>query len=121
MDLNTILLVVAGLVAPVLNAVLKQPSWSSRVSWVVAALTSVGLGGIAQGIGNGITPTDLVTAATAVFAIGQAAYHLVTKHTGWNALLESLLVFRPKPVELEAALVEPEAHVSDGTDVDYTD
>lgn len=110
LDPNTILLLVAGLVVPSLNSLIKQPAWTSRMNWLVSALTAAGLGGLVTWATDGITPEELVEAALAVFAVGQAVYHLIQKHTLWNAILERLAVLNPKAVDLEEGPVVPEDH-----------
>lgn len=120
MDLHTLLLVLAGLAAPAINSVLNQPAWSARVTWVVSALTAAGLGTAATALSDGLSASELVTAITAVFTVGQALYHLVYRHTGLAAFLEQLAVFRPDPVELEVLEGEPAEHASEGP-ADYSE
>lgn len=91
MDLNVILLVVAGVVAPFLNSLLKQPAWSSRRKWVVSLLSTAGLTGLAQAVSGDLSPDQFVQAGTAVFVGAQALYHLI-KHTKVNKKLEAALV-----------------------------
>lgn len=95
MDVNALLLLAAGVAAPALTALLKQPVWSTRVNWVASVLTSVGLGTAAQAVGDGISAEELASTATLVWVVGQALYHLVFKHTGLNAFLERVAVWRP--------------------------
>lgn len=112
MDLTTVLLLVAGLVAPGLNSLLKQPLWSSRLNWLVSSLTAAGLGGSVQWLTDGATPQELVQAAFAVYAVSQAVYQAVLRSSSLNELLENLFVRNSEP-EVPAA--------PDAEDKDYMD
>lgn len=92
MDTHTVLVLVAGVVAPLLNALLKQPTWDRRRTWLVTALTSIGLGGAATAISGEFTAEELVQAATGAWALGQTLYELLLKRTKLNEKLENTLV-----------------------------
>lgn len=93
MDAHGILVVVAGLIAPLLNALLRQPTWSSRRTWLVTLLTSVGLGAVATGLSGGFTTDQLVAAVTAIVTISQGLYHLWLKGGSVITRLEQMFVF----------------------------
>lgn len=95
MDLNTTLIVLAGLVVPALNSVLKQPAWSKRTNWLVAVATAAGLGGLVEFLSDGqVTAEELVNVGLVIFAAGQAIYHLLLRNSTLNAWLERLMVWR---------------------------
>lgn len=104
MDLTTVLLLVAGLAAPALNSLLNQPTWSSRLTWLVSALTAAGLGGSVQWLTDGATPQELVDAALVVFALAQTVYHAVFRSSSLKEILEKLFVFSdtsPTPAQAD--------------------
>jgi uncharacterized membrane protein len=90
MDANTVVAIIAGVAAPALASLLKRPEWNARRQFVVAALTSLGLGSAANAVAGPVNADSLAHAALATFAVGQGVYHVLFRHTSVNSRLSAL-------------------------------